>query len=75
MFYENTDMNEETFNSIEEVSSAENIENSNKKTVINIDARSWNTISESVDLDSISDYIADKLYEAVSASAEVVHDV
>ena len=63
------------FNSIEEVSSVENTDNSNKNTVINIDARSYNTISENIDLDSVSDYIADRLSDAVSSFGEVVHDV
>lgn len=64
-----------SFNSINEVSSVENIENLSKNSVINIDARSYNSISSNMDLEDISNYIADKLYEAVSSSSEVVHSV
>ena len=60
---------------MEEVSAMENIDNSNKNAVINIDARSYNTISQNVDLEDVSDYIADRLADAVSAFTEVVHNV
>ena len=73
--YGNSEETENTFNSVEEVSAMENIDNSNKNAVINIDARSYNTISQNVDLEDVSDYIADRLADAVSAFTEVVHNV
>ncbi|MBR0104768.1 MAG: hypothetical protein IJM06_04105 [Firmicutes bacterium] len=73
--YGNIEKESGVFNSLEEVSSMENIDNSNKNTVINIDARSYNTISENIDLDAVSDYIADRLSDAVTSFTEVVHDV
>ena len=65
----------DVFNSVEEVSYVENVRNSDKSTLINIDARSYNSISKNVDIDNLSDYIADRLYEVISASSEVVHGV